>query len=59
MTAGIIISRAREEMKLPLLNLTDLFKISLVFLWQIETRLWRLFFFGSTLRERVFHCTPV
>ena len=70
MTAGRIISRAREEMKLPLFKLMVLFKISLLFIWQIETRLWRrfLFFFlrgggggggGSTQSERVFHCMPV
>ena len=66
MTAGTIISRAHEEMKLP----PYLFKISLLIIWQIETWLWRRFFFffffffwggggGATLSERVFHCTPV
>ena len=45
MTAGRIISRAREEMKLPLFKLMVLFKISLLFIWQIETRLWRRFLF--------------
>ena len=41
MTAGKIISRAHEEMKLP----PYLFKISLLFIWQIETRFWRRGFF--------------
>lgn len=47
-TAGIIISRAREEMKL----LIDLFKISPLFIWQIETRLWcRLFLVRHCVKE--------